>query len=112
MDLSGFIARIARRKGSLDLANKSPWVFPSKSGQRLTYAVAQAALKEMVECGQVHKFPVMEHMSWHWFRRIFATRFIESNPAKLPVLIELLGHMTPNTVHRPPLCQTLRSVDR
>ena len=80
--------------------NKSPWVFPSKSGQRLTYAVAQAAIKEMVECGQVHKFPVSDHMSWHWFRRIFATRFIESNPAKLHVLIELLGHMTPNTVHR------------
>lgn len=80
--------------------NKSPWVFPSKSGQRLTYAVAQAAIKEMVECGQTHKFPVSDHMSWHWFRRIFATRFIESNPAKLHVLIELLGHMTPNTVHR------------
>lgn len=80
--------------------NSSPWVFPSKSGQKLTYAVAQAALKEMVECGHIHKFPMSDHMSWHWFRRIFATRFIESHPAKLHVLIELLGHMTPNTVHR------------
>lgn len=78
----------------------TPWVFPSKSGQILSYAVAQTALKEMVKLAQAHKFAVSDHMSWHWFRRIFATRFIESNPAKLPVLIELLGHMTPNTVHR------------
>jgi integrase len=32
-------------------------------------------------------------------RRIFATRFIEKFPHQLSVLISLLGHVTPNTVH-------------
>jgi site-specific recombinase XerD len=40
------------------------------------------------------------HMSWHWMRRMFATRFIERFPNKLSVLITLLGHMNPGTVHR------------
>jgi site-specific recombinase XerD len=83
------------------LATQStPWLFPSKSGKMLNYATVQTALKEMVKLAQAHKFPVSDHMTWHWFRRVFATRFIENNPGKLPVLIELLGHMTPNTVHR------------
>ena len=88
-------------KSRPQLANTStPWLFPSKSGQILNYATAQTALKEMVKLAQAHKFSVTDHMTWHWFRRIFATRFIENNPGKLPVLVELLGHMTPNTVHR------------
>ena len=41
----------------------------------------------------------MDHLSWHWFRRIFATRFIERFPGKLHVLIALLGHTTASTVH-------------
>lgn len=45
-------------------------------------------------------FAVTEYMAWHWFRRIFATRFIERFPDKLPVLIELLGHTSAGTVHR------------
>jgi site-specific recombinase XerD len=80
--------------------SSTPWLFPSKTGRRLAYATAQAALKEMVTTAQAHDFPVADHMTWHWFRRIFATTFIENHPGKLPVLIELLGHMSPNTVHR------------
>lgn len=87
--------------GRKRLANPStPWLFPSKTGRKLAYATAQAALKEMVSVASSHGFAVAEHMSWHWFRRIFATTFIERNPGKMPVLIELLGHMSPNTVHR------------
>ena len=53
----------------------------------------------MVEIASRAGFPVQPHMSWHWFRRIFATRFIEKFPDKLSVLIKLLGHVSPNTVH-------------
>jgi integrase len=77
----------------------SPLVFPSPSGRPLGYSVIHLALEEMVEASQKAKFPIMDHMGWHWFRRIFATRFIESFPNRLSTLISLLGHTTPNTVH-------------
>lgn len=87
--------------GRKSLASEAtPWLFPSKTGKKLAYATAQSALKDMTAVARQQGLPVCEHMSWHWFRRIFATRFIESFPSKLPVLIDLLGHMSPNTVHR------------
>jgi site-specific recombinase XerD len=75
-------------------------LFISRGGGRMSYAGAQAALKDMVRIAQRAKFPVADHMSWHWFRRIFATRFVERFPNRISALIELLGHMSPNTVHR------------
>jgi len=82
------------------LETKHRYVFPSKSGNLLTYPALHKALGEMVECAQKENFPILSHMSWHWFRRVFATRFIERFPNQISVLLELLGHMSPNTVHR------------
>lgn len=76
------------------------YLFLSKSGKKLTYTAAQIALKKMVSVAQKSGFQVMDHLTWHWFRRIFATRFVEKFPNKIPVLVELMGHMSPNTVHR------------
>lgn len=74
-------------------------VFLSPSGNPLQYSAINQALREMVNISQKAKFPVLDHMGWHWFRRIFATRFIENYPNRLSVLVSLLGHTTPNTVH-------------
>ena len=76
------------------------YLFLSKSGHRLTYGAVEGPLKEMIEVANQAGFPVMDHLTWHWFRRIFATRFVERFPNKISALIELLGHMSPNTVHR------------
>jgi site-specific recombinase XerD len=81
-------------------ASETDYLFPSKTGKLMTYQTAHDALQEMIAILRRHQFPVANHMGWHWFRRIFATRFIERFPDKLPVLITLLGHMSPNTVHR------------
>ena len=78
----------------------SPLVFVSPSGEPLRYSVVHTALREMITISQRAKFPVLDHMSWHWFRRIFATRFIEAHPNRLSALISLLGHTTTNTVHK------------
>ena len=78
----------------------SSYLFVSESGHCLSYALIQRALTQMIKVAKQHGFGVMDHMSWHWFRRIFATRFIERFPGKQSVLINLLGHMSPNTVHR------------
>jgi integrase len=76
-----------------------PFVFISPSGEPLRYSIIHQALGEMVKISQKAKFPVLDHMGWHWFRRIFATRFIENYPNRLSVLVSLLGHTTSNTVH-------------
>lgn len=77
----------------------SSLLFPSKSGKVLEYASAHSALKEMIQFANNNNFPVANHMSFHWLRRFFATRFIERFPNQLSVLVSLLGHLTPNTVH-------------
>lgn len=91
---------LSTSRPKLATSSSPQWLFPSKTGLRLDYATAQAAVKEMVDVARGERFPVLDHMSWHWFRRFFATRFIEACPGKMAVLIELLGHMSPNTVHR------------
>ena len=91
---------LSHSRKKLATPSSPPWLFPSKTGRKLAYSTVQEAIKEMVEVSKGHNFPVLDHLSWHWFRRIFATRFIEACPGKMPVLIELLGHMSPNTVHR------------
>ncbi len=80
-------------------ASESDLLFVSKSGCPLTYTPIHEALKEMIKIANKAQFPVADHMSFHWLRRIFATRFIEKFPNQLAVLVSLLGHMTPNTVH-------------
>lgn len=77
----------------------SQWVFLSKSGRQLDYSAAHSGLKQMVKCANKQGFKTATHMSYHWLRRFFATRFIERFPNQLSVLINLLGHLTPNTVH-------------
>jgi len=79
---------------------KGNWLFLSNRGTRLSYGALYLGLKEMGTIARKAGFPIATHMGWHWFRRIFATRFIERFPNRLAVLIDLLGHMSPNTVHR------------
>jgi site-specific recombinase XerD len=81
-------------------SDQTDYLFPAKTGQLLQYSAAHEALQEMLDTARNAHFPVGTHMSWHWFRRLFATRFIERFPNRLPVLISLLGHVSANTVHR------------
>jgi site-specific recombinase XerD len=75
-------------------------VFFSRNGKKLCYSEVYRPLKDMVRVAKRSGLHMGDHFCWHWFRRIFATRFIEKFPGKTDVLIELLGHMSPNTVHR------------
>ncbi len=79
---------------------QTSYLFISSSGGILSYGIAHKALQEMIDCVNQREVLVARHFSWHWFRRIFATRFIEKFPNQLPVLLNLLGHMSPNTVHK------------
>ena len=81
-------------------ADSTDYLFISRTGATLTYTSIQRFLsKQMIPLAKKHGFPVMDHLSWHWFRRIFATRFIERYPDKIHVLISLIGHTTDATIH-------------
>jgi len=79
---------------------QSDLLFPNTQGEKLSYSSIHNALREMIVVANKNELSVMKHMSWHWFRRFFATRFIEANPHQLSILIHLLGHTSPNTVHK------------
>lgn len=81
-------------------SDQSTYLFPSKTGGLLDYANLQKGLVEMLDSARKSGFTIESHMSWHWMRRLFATRFIERFPNKLSVLLTLLGHQSLNTVHR------------
>jgi len=70
----------------------SDYLFITGKGTAIDKCIGQLALKEMITCAQKNDFPISSDMTWHWTRRIFATRFIERFPEKLHVLIDLLGH--------------------
>ena len=75
-------------------------LFPSRHGQVISNSQNHEDIKKMCEAARKGGFPILPHMSWHWLRRVFATRFIERFPDKMAVLIKLLGHSNPHTVHR------------
>lgn len=87
------------RKEYIDKNDSVKYVFPTKTGNKLSYTSVRLALKEMVGIAKKEKFLILPHMSWHWMRRIFATRFIERFPNQLHILLTLLGHIGPGTVH-------------
>ena len=75
-------------------------LFPSRFGRVLSDGQNRTDLQRMCEAARAANFPILPHMSWHWLRRVFATRFIERFPDKMAALIKLLGHSNPHTVHR------------
>jgi len=78
----------------------SSLLFLSSQGRILSYTSASDGLHKMLDTARRAKFPIASHMSWHWTRRIFSTRFIERFPNQLSVLVRLLGHTSAGTVHR------------
>jgi site-specific recombinase XerD len=78
----------------------SPYLFCSTTGGPIDYNSLQRGIVSMRSCANKNGFAVLDHFAWHWLRRLFATRFIERFPDKLPVLIQVLGHVTGQTVHK------------
>jgi integrase len=80
-------------------SDKCSYLFPACGGEMVSYGSMHSALRDILSVVNKNSFSVAAHMSWHWMRRLFATRFIERFPHQLDVLVTLLGHVTPNTVH-------------
>lgn len=81
-------------------AKKSSLLFLAYNGLEISSCQPSRIMDEFVKTVSDHGFQILPNMSWHWFRRIFSTRFIERFPDKMPALLELLGHSNFATVHR------------
>lgn len=91
---------LAAHRPHLAKGRETSLLFPSRYGKVMANSQNQVDLKKMCAAAKKSGFPILPHMSWHWLRRVFATRFIERFPDKMAVLIKLLGHSNPHTVHR------------
>jgi len=80
-------------------ANKSTALFISRTGRSLSYSLIHQVLEKMIKLSNKKGVYIAEHFSAHWFRKIFATRFIERYPDQLETLAMLLGHSGLGTVH-------------
>jgi len=80
-------------------ANDTSRLFISRSGKIVAYSQIHLFLRKMIEISNKNDVPIADHFTVHWFRRIFATRFIERYPDQLETLAMLLGHSGLQTVH-------------
>jgi integrase len=78
----------------------SPFLFLSETGNPLTEAAAQYAMRQFIPTARKAELRVPPRFGWHSLRRSFATIFLEENPESAWVLMEMLGHINPSTLHR------------
>ncbi len=57
-------------------------------------------LHSIVEEARKAGLEVPPKLSWHSLRKSFATNFLEQHPDRPWVLMDLLGHLNPSTLHR------------
>jgi site-specific recombinase XerD len=80
---------------------QNSYLFPAQyGGGPISYPQMAQFLAEMVDLANRKGLFIADHFSWHWMRRIFATRFIETFPNELPTLIALMGHSSFGTIHK------------
>ncbi len=93
-------AYVANIRPSFPNSTSHPALFLTESGDRMTYNAMWQNLSNIVRAARKAKIDLPPKLSWHSLRRSFATEFIENRPNRPWLLMELLGHITPGTLHR------------
>ncbi len=75
-------------------------LFLSEGGSRITYKSMWRNLHVIADEARKAKLEMPEKFSWHSLRKSFATNFIEQHPDRVWLLMDLMGHMSPGTIHR------------
>jgi site-specific recombinase XerD len=75
-------------------------LFLSEGGSRITYKSMWRNLHVIADEARKAKLEMPEKFSWHSLRKSFATNFIEAHPDRVWLLMDLMGHMSPGTIHR------------
>ncbi len=81
-------------------AKANPALFLTESGERISYKAMWHNLHSIVEEGREAGLELPPKLSWHSLRKSFATNFMEQHPDRPWVLMDLLGHLNPSTLHR------------
>lgn len=89
-----------RIRPSFPNAKTNPALFLTESGERITYKAMWHNLHCIVEEGRKAGLALPPKLSWHSLRKSFATNFMEQHPDRPWVLMDLMGHLNPSTLHR------------
>jgi site-specific recombinase XerD len=81
-------------------ARTEPALFLTESGERMSYKAMWHNLDVIVEKARRARLEMPPKLSWHSLRKSFATNFMEQHPDRPWVLMDLLGHLNPSTLHR------------
>ncbi len=81
-------------------AKTNPALFLSESGERISYKAMWHNLHVITEEARKAGLEMPPKLSWHSLRKSFATNFMEQHPDRPWVLMDLMGHLNPSTLHR------------
>lgn len=76
-----------------------PFLFLSEQGSALSEANAKYALKQIIAIGKEVGLRIPPRFGWHSLRRSFATIYMQEHSDSPWVLMEMLGHSNPSTLH-------------
>lgn len=75
-------------------------LFLTESGVRINYKDMWRNLHVIVQDAQKAGLDMPPKLSWHSLRKSFATNFMERYPGRPWVLMDMMGHTSPSTLHR------------
>jgi site-specific recombinase XerD len=81
-------------------ARTHPALFLTESGDRICYQAMWRNLHVIVRQARKSGLDLPPMLSWHSLRKSFATNFMEQHPDCPWVLMEMMGHLNPSTLHR------------
>jgi site-specific recombinase XerD len=81
-------------------AKTDPALFLTESGERISYKAMWHNLHVIVAAARKAGLEMPPKLSWHSLRKSFATNFMEQHPDRPWVLMDLMGHLNPSTLHR------------
>jgi site-specific recombinase XerD len=81
-------------------AKTNPALFLSESGERISYKAMWHNLHVITDEARKAGLEMPPKLSWHSLRKSFATNFMEQHPDRPWVLMDLMGHLNPSTLHR------------
>ncbi len=89
-----------RIRPSFPNAKTDAALFLTESGERVSYKAMWHNLDVIAEEARRAGLEIPPKLSWHSLRKSFATNFMEQHPDRPWVLMDLLGHLNPSTLHR------------
>lgn len=89
-----------RIRSTFPNAKINPALFLTESGERLSYEAMWYSLNCIVKQARKAGLDLPPKMSWHSLRKSFATNFMEQHPDQVWILMDMMGHLNPSTLHR------------